>query len=443
MSLIPSESLNFPDAFRAAEGWKLPKKRDRRSPVRSREIVAYNRPTTRSSVQQSAYKKPSAPVLTPTISVVPDEKLSVRSGAAKELERTFETAGEMLPSSEIWGEKPIAERKTQAPVVEASGAKAAVDPQQPELQLPSNGHHPAPEPVSHQETPASETPPEQSAPPETVPSEAAPKPMIVDGSTAHALFVQALMARAVSIGISPIEGEPSQSPPPESPASLPDPASAAPFSPSAAPQPDAPIISDTAELQEIAQPELAFEKPVTAPPPAPPKTPARIPITPRKWKPRVPVQAAPVPLSPAPDFTDPIFSEPPPQLDPHVNADGEKAARKPEKVAPKALKEEMVVVPRPGNGPRKIALPRAELAHPEVHLFTANERRNRWIRFSLLQSLSLVCLVALARLAIWHHFVDPTLKILVLILLLATLAAAVMVPVAFMRNSPDRWQTRR
>src|ERR1700736_1162552 len=107
MSLIPSESLNFPDAFRAAEGWKLPKKRDRRSPVRSREIVAYNRPTTRSSVQQSAYKKPSAPVLTPTISVVPDEKLSVRSGAAKELERTFETAGEMLPSSEIWGENAI------------------------------------------------------------------------------------------------------------------------------------------------------------------------------------------------------------------------------------------------------------------------------------------------------------------------------------------------
>jgi hypothetical protein len=442
MSLIPSESLNFPDAFREAVGWRLPKKRDRRSPVRAREIVVHKRPTTRSSAQQNAYKKPSAPVLTPTISVVPNEKLSVGSAAAKELERTFETAGEATESLEIRGETAIAEPNQEAPVVEASDVTAAVDPPQPELQLPSNGHYPAPEPVSHQETPPTPETPKQSAPVETVPSEAAPKPMVMEGSTAHALFVQALMARAVPIEISPIEAGPTQSPPPEPRASLPDPASAAPFSPSAPLPQAAPVISDTAELQEIAQPELAFEKPVTAPPPAPPKTPARIPITPRKWKPRVPIQAAPVALSPAPDFTDPIFSEPPPQLDPRVNADGEEAARKPARVAPKALREELVVVPRPGNGPRKIAVPRAELAHPELHLFTANERRNRWIRFSLLQSLSLICLVALARLAIWHHFVDPTLKILVLILLLATLAAAVMVPMAFMRNSPDRWQTR-
>ena len=78
-----------------------------------------------------------------------------------------------------------------------------------------------------------------------------------------------------------------------------------------------------------------------------------------------------------------------------------------------------------------------------MELFAATERRNRWIRFGLFELAALLCLIVLARLAIWHDFDDPTLTILVLILLVAAIVAAIMLPVVFIRNSPDRWETRR
>jgi len=89
--------------------------------------------------------------------------------------------------------------------------------------------------------------------------------------------------------------------------------------------------------------------------------------------------------------------------------------------------------------PRKIAAGGFE-AESDPGLFTAPERRNRWIGFGLSEAAALTSLILLGRFVLLHKFPDPTLKLLVFILFLAAAAIAVAIPIAFIRNNPTRWQ---
>jgi hypothetical protein len=92
---------------------------------------------------------------------------------------------------------------------------------------------------------------------------------------------------------------------------------------------------------------------------------------------------------------------------------------------------------------RKPTAARLELNQSNLGLFTEREQRNRWIGFGLSESVALTVLVLLTWFGFTHHFPDPTLKLLVFILLFVAAAFAVALPIVFIRNSPSRWQRER
>jgi len=96
--------------------------------------------------------------------------------------------------------------------------------------------------------------------------------------------------------------------------------------------------------------------------------------------------------------------------------------------------------PRAELSARKIAAARLEQAPPDLFLGSARERRNRWIGFGLSELAVVTALILLGRFGFTHHFPDPTLKVLVFILLFAAAAVAIALPIAFFRNDPRRWQ---
>ena len=52
---------------------------------------------------------------------------------------------------------------------------------------------------------------------------------------------------------------------------------------------------------------------------------------------------------------------------------------------------------------------------------------------------AIISLILLGYYGFTHHFPDPTLKLLVFILLFTAAAVAVGLPIAFLRNDPARW----
>ena len=92
--------------------------------------------------------------------------------------------------------------------------------------------------------------------------------------------------------------------------------------------------------------------------------------------------------------------------------------------------------------PRKLAA-RLDWDPASVGLFTQRERRNRWIGFGLSEAAALTSLILLGWFGVTHRFPDPTLKLLVFILLFAAAAIAITLPIVFIRNDPSRWQRER
>jgi hypothetical protein len=439
MPLIPSESLNFPDGFRATVGWRLPKAKRLDEPASSHEVAPPSPANRDSNGQKDAHGRGSEPVSIPAN--VPDPNAKPEAAAAT-VEQPLGPALAAEQSSQISAGTSMAEVKTEAPIETAETMAATDVTEPPQVSAPD----PVTPAVPPQEAASLEPMPVEATSMEAMPSEAAPaNPMTVPGSTVHALFMQALLARAVAVETTPAEPPSAESSPVES---LPDqPAAAesvdtiARFSPPT-PSPEiAPTRGEETSVQEIVQPELTFERSSAAPPPR--KMPARIPITPRKWKPRSPVQTAAVPPQAESDLPNPMFAEPPPVPEQRLDGNGHKPLHQAPKEKPAAPRQPPIVTPESGNGPEKVSRPWAELARSEMELFAVTERRNRWIRFGLFESAALICVIVLTRLAFWHDFVDPTLLILVLILLVTAIVAAITLPVVFIRNSPERWQTRR
>ena len=89
---------------------------------------------------------------------------------------------------------------------------------------------------------------------------------------------------------------------------------------------------------------------------------------------------------------------------------------------------------------RKITATRLDLTQSDLALFTARERRNRWIGFGLSELAALAALITLSWFGFTYRFPDLTLKLLVFILVFAAAAIAVVLPIVFVRNDPARWQ---
>jgi hypothetical protein len=172
-----------------------------------------------------------------------------------------------------------------------------------------------------------------------------------------------------------------------------------------------------------------------------PKEPARIRITPRKIKPRPQVPAEAEPVAESPLFGSycekALASDEPPVPIPKklpiqsVNAGSPPAPLKAEPVMPSSGAYELPV--------RKTTV---AMRYERDAVLTARERRNRWIGYGLSEVFSLTSLGLLSWFGLTHHFPDPTLKLLMFILLFASAAIAVLLPVIFMRNNPHRWQRR-
>ena len=92
--------------------------------------------------------------------------------------------------------------------------------------------------------------------------------------------------------------------------------------------------------------------------------------------------------------------------------------------------------------PKPTAL-RLELNQSNLGLFTERERRNRLIGFGLSEVVALTALILLGWFGFTSHFPDPTLKLLVFILLFVAAAITIALPIVFIRNSPSRWQRER
>jgi hypothetical protein len=93
----------------------------------------------------------------------------------------------------------------------------------------------------------------------------------------------------------------------------------------------------------------------------------------------------------------------------------------------------------PGRGAPS---PRLPVVNADLMKFSARERRNRWIGFGSSEIAALTSVILLGHYEFTHHFPDPTLKLLIFILLLAAIAIAVALPIAFLRNDPARWERR-
>ena len=87
-------------------------------------------------------------------------------------------------------------------------------------------------------------------------------------------------------------------------------------------------------------------------------------------------------------------------------------------------------------------MPLPASAESPSELFTARDVRNRWIRFGLGEFGAVAVFVLLLTYVLNHKFPDPTLKVLIFILMLAVGALAIALPIMFIRNHPSQWQRR-
>jgi hypothetical protein len=166
------------------------------------------------------------------------------------------------------------------------------------------------------------------------------------------------------------------------------------------------------------------------------RTPAKIRITPRRIKPR----------SQAEMGTEPEISAEEVSHSPNNGATAELEPPKAQVAAAPARTEPLK--PRPNHDravehhnptTRRVGAFRRDVAPPEFFMSSPRERRNRWIGFGLSEIAAMASLVLLGHFGFTHHFPDPTLKLLVFILLFGAATIAVALPIAFLRNDPARW----
>src|ERR1700731_864101 len=181
MPLIPSESLNFPDGFRATVGWRLPRDKRLEEPVKSHE-VAHPRPAkSESNVQQDTNGKGSEPVSAPALEPEPD---ATPKAPAAAMEQPPPSALAAEQSSEIWAETSTTEVEAEVPVETAETMAATDVTEPPQTSVPD----PVPVTVPPQEAALPEPMPVEATSIEAMPPEAPPaNPMAVEGPTAHAL----------------------------------------------------------------------------------------------------------------------------------------------------------------------------------------------------------------------------------------------------------------
>jgi len=181
----------------------------------------------------------------------------------------------------------------------------------------------------------------------------------------------------------------------------------------------------------------AAAAPATAAPPTqetsqpPAKTPAKIRIQPRKLKARpIPQPAAEsesADAEVAPEVTVPDAIA----YAPVGKERAEPPASKPEPLPKPAYREWA-----------ESGMPLPQRADSAPELFTARDARNRWIRFGLGEFGALTVFVLLLSYVLSHKFPDPTLKLLIFILMFAVGALAIALPIMFIRNHPAQWQRR-
>jgi hypothetical protein len=468
MSLIPSESLNFPDSFRASVGWRLTQKvesRMTRTPQRRAVTPARSKQGESEPLREAnAARQPSDPTLTSPSSLVPapvsvaavevdnrqlelvpnhplDTANSGPSSSMAEmgaLLRHFFSSG-VASNSPV--ETPNGETITfatngiaqepgstlQAPAEPPpSMAETAVSPNEYALPQPVK---PIPFLSEHGAEPNSVDPPqhrtEQSVPAAADPVSPEPSPVSVQ-TPAQAQQILELIAAAVQCGTLVGQTEPQAretSIAPEVSPPAPDTI--------AAPAPRVtPAIFPPSKTAITTPPKSAD----TA------RAPARIRITPRKIKPRasMPAPQPDVAVSALSDHSSGHIANDVPL----VPADQEEAripmaAQSP--MSSRVPESPVSLAARPEAPSRKLPPARRHLAEADLWLFTARQRRNRWIGFGLSESAVLTALILLARFGFTHQFPDPTLKVLVFVLIFAAAAVAVALPIAFFRNDPRRW----
>ena len=88
---------------------------------------------------------------------------------------------------------------------------------------------------------------------------------------------------------------------------------------------------------------------------------------------------------------------------------------------------------------QQLATMRRDMVNSDLLIFSARQRRNRWIGFGVSEFAAVAAFILLGRYGFTHHFPDPTLKVLVFILWLAAAAIVAALPIAFLRNDPARW----
>jgi hypothetical protein len=485
MSLIPSESLNFPDSFRAKVGWRIsedpadeasapaagsrtvvfpvadaPTDPTQDSPPQDQAIPTENIPESgvASSHANGDLSDLAAPAETSEsqLELMPEpaaaaEEVNVLSGSAEmqALLAHFLSSGSAIPADPSMAQ-PAA---PSSPEAATSDFQFAVPfPVTPQPTAAPNEPTSFPEmneemitPVALSDIPADQTgsEPQRELPREPVapengspgPAPTAPAGELVIETPAQANHVLQLIAAAVERGT--LVGKPVTEAKP-APAPEPIPTPAIPQSASMSPDQFAPG-------EQSVPSAVPFSPPVPIPPSDVKKTPARIRITPRKIKPRPQVEPTAQPSLPS----SPLSTAPSSFTPNGAIAGSESQAAPPQNMIPEtATAAPAADNPKPRLEPfessaRKIAPRRAELAQSDLLLFTARERRNRWIGFGLSELAVLTALILLGHYGFTHHFPDPTIKLLVFILVFVAAAIAVALPIAFLRNDPKRWQRER
>ena len=447
MALIPSESLNFPDSFRSKVGWHISDKSPE-PPVRESSAAPLPFPEDPNlSPAGIPAAVPRTPLPGPAVSadlepppVAPSEWLTELSGPAAMVNETTErdpgsqTTGVHVSSgadiaallnhivsagvpTEIFPDEPP--KPNHEDQHKDAGHSNGDLRQLPELSAPSGFTDTQQEASTVPENPsASEAADSTSLVSSLVDSEMGSQPVSIQTAVQAQQLFQ-ILAAAVQRGT--LAGETVS----EAPAGAATPV-------------DEPPTVIPSQGSTYASPELAPAKAPEGPDGSggiPAITPAKIRIVPRKMK------ARPAPTAELPPASGPGSSEPSqvPETSRPIPSQSElRAADERKYVARRRLHDTALATAAPKTGRPKLAKPRPPFA-PDL-LATPGERRKRWIGFGLSETAAVAAVLLLGRFGFTHHFPDPTVKLLVFVLLFAATALCVALPIAFFRNDPARWQ---
>lgn len=471
MSLIPSESLNFPDSFRATVGWRplTEKERRRSSSERSDsngtsngaesqttnghcqapsqsprgEYEAEAKKLPESTTEQAtldlkeATRKSSAPVSDTPQETIPAQSPPAASEAQTETESPETISADPTQSKEETRVAPqFSITEIFQKIAEAQGQ--VIQPQSPgeaEIESPPMA---APDPAESSET---------SPLPESNVELSEAKGEVPVGVQISIVEILRKIAEAQGQSVEPKTEEAAKTVEFPTPAES-DKKESAEQTPSPLPEPNPARVSEAKmELPKIdpakssqSDDKISDQSARTegAESSAMAKTPAKIRIVPRKLKPRqpMPTDQSSVPAEATRLYDDEIVSN-------GSNENGNRRSGDPVLAETMASKKEVGETIRPDIAPRRIEKTRVVIARPELPLYRNSESRGRWIRFGLAEIVAVVCFFALLNFGITHHFSDPTLTILVDILIFAAAVAMIAVPIAFVRNNPARWQGQR